>query len=182
MMFILIRRFRQAQIRIELTSSPYSFIVKLLFSNQRFIFVNLFRSRNKKFTIISQYIFSKLRRFSCTKLVINTKKYLNLSNPWRKLTVRSWLRFGPSISQDVHPYQKVWTSFSSTVLKFTSRPQNKVHRRPTSWFFLWFSYDFGVTRNSSSNADAMGLRGIHPTDIIQNGGRPGGNASRTRTG
>jgi hypothetical protein len=53
--------------------------------------------------------------------------------------------------------------------------QNKVHRRPTSWF----SYDFGVTRNSSSNADAMvlasaRLRGIHPSDNIQNGGRPGG--------
>jgi hypothetical protein len=64
--------------------------------------------------------------------------------------------------------------------------QNKVHRRPTSWFFLWFSYDFGVTRNSSSNADAMvaasaRLRGIHPPDN-QNGGRPGGNASQTRTG
>jgi hypothetical protein len=57
--------------------------------------------------------------------------------------------------------------------------QNKVHRRPTSLFFLSFSYDFGVTRNSSSNADAMvaasaRLRGIHPPDIIQNGGRSGG--------
>jgi hypothetical protein len=65
-------------------------------------------------------------------------------------------------------------------------PQNKVHRRPTSWFFLWFSYDFGVTRNSSSKADAMvlasgRLRGIHPPDIIQNGGHPGGNASQTAT-
>jgi hypothetical protein len=65
--------------------------------------------------------------------------------------------------------------------------QNKVHRRQTSWFFLWFSYDFGVTRNSSSNADAMvaasaRLRGIHPPDNIQNGGRPGGDASQTRTG
>jgi hypothetical protein len=53
--------------------------------------------------------------------------------------------------------------------------------------FLWFSYDFSVTRNSSSNADAMvlasvRLRGIHPPDNIQNGGRPGGNASQTRTG
>jgi hypothetical protein len=43
-------------------------------------------------------------------------------------------------------------------------------------------YDFGVTRNSSSNADAMvlasaRLRGIHPIDIIQNGERPGGDAS-----
>ena len=26
------------------------------------------------------------------------------------------------------------------------------------------------------------LRGIHPPDNIQNGGRPGGNASQTRTG
>jgi hypothetical protein len=47
---------------------------------------------------------------------------------------------------------------------------------------LGFSYDFGVTRNSSSNADAMALasaclRGIHPPDIIQNGKRPGGDAS-----
>jgi hypothetical protein len=44
---------------------------------------------------------------------------------------------------------------------------------------LGFSYDFGVTRNSSSNADAMvlasaRLRGIHPPDNIQNGGCPGG--------
>jgi hypothetical protein len=65
--------------------------------------------------------------------------------------------------------------------------QNKVHRRPTSSFFLRFPYDFGVTRDSSSNADAMvlasaRLRGIHPPDYIQNGGRPGGNASQTRTG
>ena len=50
-----------------------------------------------------------------------------------------------------------------------------------------FSYDFGVTRNSSSNADAMvlasaRLRGIQPPDNIQNGGRPGANASQTRTG
>ena len=57
--------------------------------------------------------------------------------------------------------------------------QNRVHRRPTSWFFLWFSYDFGVTRNLSSNADAMvlasaRLRGIHHPDNIQNGGHPGG--------
>jgi hypothetical protein len=57
--------------------------------------------------------------------------------------------------------------------------QNKVHRRLTSWFFQWFSYNFGVTRNSSSNADAMvlasaHLRGIHPPDNIQNGGCPGG--------
>jgi hypothetical protein len=49
------------------------------------------------------------------------------------------------------------------------------------------SYDFGVTRDSSSNADAMvlaspRLRGIHPPDNIQNGGRPGGNAAQTRTG
>ena len=71
--------------------------------------------------------------------------------------------------------------------ELTPKAQNKVYRRPTSSFFLWFSYDFGVTRNSSSNADAMvlasaRLRGIHPPDNIQNGGRPGGNASQTRTG
>ena len=76
---------------------------------------------------------------------------------------------------------------------YESGSQNKVHRRATSLFFLSFSYDFGVTRNLhiygnlSSNADAMvaasvRLRGIHPPDIIQNGGRPGGNASQTRTG
>ena len=50
-----------------------------------------------------------------------------------------------------------------------------------------FLYDFGVTRNSSSNADAMvlasaRLKGIHSPDIIQNGERPGGDASQTRTG
>ena len=54
------------------------------------------------------------------------------------------------------------------------------HRiRYTEGRLLGFSYDFGVTRNSSSNADAMVLasaclRGIHPPDIIQNGKRPGG--------
>ena len=54
------------------------------------------------------------------------------------------------------------------------------HRiRYTEGRLLGFSYDFGVTRNSSSNADAMVLasaclRGIHPPDIIQNGERPGG--------
>ena len=54
------------------------------------------------------------------------------------------------------------------------------HRiRYTEGRLLGFSYDFGVTRNSSSNADAMvlasvRLRGIHPPDIIQNGGHPGG--------
>ena len=63
--------------------------------------------------------------------------------------------------------------------KSRAAAQNKVHRSPTSWFFLWFSYDFDVTRNSSSNADAMvlasaRLRGIHPPDIIQNGGHPEG--------
>jgi hypothetical protein len=31
-------------------------------------------------------------------------------------------------------------------------------------------------------AASVRLRGIHPPDIIQNGGRPGGNASQTRTG
>jgi hypothetical protein len=51
--------------------------------------------------------------------------------------------------------------------------------RNTEGRLLGFSYDFGVTRNSSSNADAMvlasaRLRGIHPSDNIQNGGRPGG--------
>ena len=54
------------------------------------------------------------------------------------------------------------------------------HRiRYTEGRLLGFSYDFGITRNSSSNADAMVLasaclRGIHPPDIIQNGKRPGG--------
>ena len=51
--------------------------------------------------------------------------------------------------------------------------------RNTEGRLLGFSYDFGVTRNSSSNADAMvlaiaRLRGIHPPDNIQNGGRTGG--------
>jgi hypothetical protein len=81
---------------------------------------------------------------------------------------------------------QVWTTWAEKHCSVLS--QNRVHRRPTSWFFLWFSYDFGVTRNSSSNADAMvlasaRLRGIHPPDNIQNGGCPGGwNASQTRTG
>jgi hypothetical protein len=43
----------------------------------------------------------------------------------------------------------------SPLANLTSVSQKKVHRRSTSWFFLWFSNDFGVTRNSSSNADAM---------------------------
>ena len=60
-----------------------------------------------------------------------------------------------------------------------AQAQNRVHRRPTSSFCLWFSYDFGITCNSSSNADAMvlasmRLRGIHPPDNIQNGRHPGG--------
>ena len=68
-----------------------------------------------------------------------------------------------------------------------SQAQNKVHRRPTSSFSLWFSYDFGITCNSSSNADAMvlasmHLRGIHPPDNIQNGNIQGGNDSQTHTG
>ena len=51
--------------------------------------------------------------------------------------------------------------------------------RYTEGRLLGFSYDFGVTRNSSSNADAMvlasaRLRGIHPPDNIQNDERPGG--------
>jgi hypothetical protein len=67
-------------------------------------------------------------------------------------------------------------------------PQNKSHRRLTSWFFLWFSNDFGVTVIRHQNADAMvlaiasmaiaRLRGIHPPDTIQNGGRPGGMPQR----
>jgi hypothetical protein len=54
------------------------------------------------------------------------------------------------------------------------------HRiRYTEGRLLGFSYDFGVIRNSSSNADVMALasarlRGIHFPDIIQNGERPGG--------
>ena len=54
------------------------------------------------------------------------------------------------------------------------------HRiRYTEGRLLGFSYDFGVTRNSSSIADAKVLasaclRDIHPPDIIQNGERPGG--------
>ena len=50
------------------------------------------------------------------------------------------------------------------------------HRiRYTEGRLLGFSYDFGVTRNSSSNVLASArLRGIHPPDIIQNGERPGG--------
>jgi hypothetical protein len=49
--------------------------------------------------------------------------------------------------------------------------QNKSYRSPTSWFFLWFSNDFGVTVIRHQNADAMVpvsacLRGIHPPLII----------------
>jgi hypothetical protein len=45
-------------------------------------------------------------------------------------------------------------------------PQNKLHTSPTSWFFLWFSKDFGVTVIHHQNACAMvlasaRLRGIH---------------------
>jgi hypothetical protein len=71
--------------------------------------------------------------------------------------------------------------------RWAMRPRylmNFRHRiRYTEGRLLGFSHDFplilGVTRNSSSNADAMvaasaRLRGIHPPDIIQNGGRPGG--------
>jgi hypothetical protein len=52
--------------------------------------------------------------------------------------------------------------------------------------YVWFSNDFGVTVIRHQNADAMGLasarlRGI-PPENIQNGGRPGGNASHKRTG
>ena len=44
---------------------------------------------------------------------------------------------------------------------------------------LGFSNDFGVTVIRHQNADAMvlasaRLRGIHPPENIQNGGRPGG--------
>jgi hypothetical protein len=65
--------------------------------------------------------------------------------------------------------------------------QNRSHRRPASWFFPRFSNDFGVTVIRHENADAMvldsaRLRGIHPPDNIQNVGRPGGDASQTRTG
>jgi hypothetical protein len=111
----------QSQFRIGLTSLLYSFIVKVLFSNQRFIFVNLLRDRDKNFAIISQYIFTKQRRFSCRKYVINliNKKCHNISNPWRKLPVCSWLRFGPSILQNIYPYQNVQTFKRS--LQLTSR-------------------------------------------------------------
>jgi hypothetical protein len=51
---------------------------------------------------------------------------------------------------------------------------------------LRFSYDFGVTVIRHETSDAMVLasalmRGIHPPDNIQNGGRPG-EASHKRTG
>jgi hypothetical protein len=56
------------------------------------------------------------------------------------------------------------------------------NRDDTEARLLGFSYDFGVTVIRHQNADAMVLasalmRGIHPPDNIQNGGRPGGNAS-----
>ena len=52
---------------------------------------------------------------------------------------------------------------------------------------LGFSYDLGITVIRHKNADAMVLtsalmRSIHPPDNIQNGGRPGGNASHKHTG
>jgi hypothetical protein len=53
-------------------------------------------------------------------------------------------------------------------------PEGPKHRiRYTEGRLLGFSYDFGVTRNSSSNADAI---------VLASGGRPGGNASQMRTG
>jgi hypothetical protein len=118
-----------------------------------------------------------------------------------KSKVHQWAWLTNDVSVGGHPHWSKkygglsWiadTDWSNLSLHYndcmtTAKSQNKVHRRPTSWFFLWFSYDFGVTRNSSSNADAMvlasaRLRGIYPPDIIQNGGHPGGNASQTRNG
>jgi hypothetical protein len=63
-------------------------------------------------------------------------------------------------------------------LKLETEAHNRLHRSPTSWFFLWFSNDFGVTVIGHQNADAMvlasaRLRGIHPLDNIQ-GRCPGG--------
>jgi hypothetical protein len=55
------------------------------------------------------------------------------------------------------------------------KSQNKDY---TEARLLGFSYDFGVTVIRHQNADAMFIvsalmRGTHPPDNIQNGGRPG---------
>jgi hypothetical protein len=80
---------------------------------------------------------------------------------------------------DQFRYSTQWTSLVNPVVS-SGESVDPGHRiRYTEGRLLRFSYDFGVTRNSSSNADAMvlasaRLRGIHPPDNIQNGGCPGG--------
>jgi hypothetical protein len=96
-----------------------------------------------------------------------------------------------------HLVDKLWDSYMCTLnimvlTIFEIVSHAAVAASPRSLYWLWvqnrdntearllgFSYDFGVTRNSSSNADAMVLastlmRGIHPPDNIQNDGCPGG--------
>jgi hypothetical protein len=122
-------------------------------------------------------IFSQKQQMYCRNLEICTVLLLNLKDKMYILTYNTicqiasytfWYLFYGAHRSNVFMH---WISLVPNGMAMLLS-QNRVHRRPTCCFFLWFSYDFGVTRNSSSNADAMvlasaRLRGIHPLIIFK---------------
>jgi hypothetical protein len=59
------------------------------------------------------------------------------------------------LTQPIHKAKCVVQETPLDRFRSRTRTQNKVHRRSTSLFFLWFCYDFGVTVIRRQIADAM---------------------------